>query len=154
VTREADPDSFLVDDEGRLLCYSSKSGVDLFLRRRGLKTDWTQEAELDFDEFWMAIKGLRVNRASSTKTCARLLNGWNFLEDLLRALAEPDWLKRLSTASMKRIYDKLYYGNNLPAVTPVGRSYSPLWPREEIVLLRGTFRKLWHELAQSNRLPS
>jgi len=34
-------------------------------------------------------------------------------------------------ALTQKIYNKLFWGSNLPAVTPKGRYYEPIWPRRE-----------------------
>lgn len=153
IPRESAPDSFFVDREGKPLCFSSKKRLQCFLGERSEQIDWAHEGRIDFDEFWSAVRGLRVNRASSTRTCAVLLEGWNFLEDILRSSQATGWLKKLGVPLMRRVYDKLYYGNNLPAVTPRGRSYNPLWAQEELVHFRRTLNELWPELIRSGRLP-
>ena len=37
-------------------------------------------------------------------------------------------------------YEKLFFGNNLPAVTPAGASYTPLWDVAELARLSHTLR--------------
>ena len=39
-----------------------------------------------------------------------------------------------------KIYDKLFFANNLPAVTPRGASYEPIWSEDEVELLSRIYR--------------
>ena len=36
---------------------------------------------------------------------------------------------------VQRVYDKLFFGNNLPAMTPPGEHYDPTWSDAEIRIL-------------------
>jgi hypothetical protein len=109
---------------------------------------WAEGAAMDFDRFWVAVRNLRVGRASSKATCKMLLDGWNFLEDLLRTTRSRAVAKRLRTPLLDTVYDKLFYGINLPAVTPKGRSYSPLWTRAELRTLRKEIGAVWQYLRE------
>ena len=40
-----------------------------------------------------------------------------------------------SSQRASKIYDKLFFANNLAAVTPRGASYEPIWSEDEIELL-------------------
>jgi hypothetical protein len=74
------------------------------------------------------------------------LDGWNFIEDLLKTIGAKKELRTLRTPLLNKAYDKFFYGVNLPSVTPEGKSYSPLWLAEEILALRREFRTVWHNL--------
>jgi hypothetical protein len=101
--------------------------------------------EINFDEFWVSVKNLRINRASSIKTCKILLDGWNIMEDLIRTVGQESDLLSLRCPVLDKLYEKLFWGNNLPAVTPEGASYSPIWMQEEIIIFRREMRKVWNE---------
>jgi len=107
------------------------------------KIHWTEYAEINFDKFFTVLRNLRTGKASTTKTCHVLLNGWNFIEDMGRTFNLKKELKRLRSKLLNKAYDKIFYGCNLPAVTPEGKSYSPLWSREEIAAMRTEFRVIW-----------
>ncbi|MFP3460851.1 hypothetical protein R5O87_08395 [Arthrobacter globiformis] len=65
---------------------------------------------------------------ASDDTCAQLLNAWNLLGDIARSVnASLD--DRGSEAD--KCYDKLFYGNNLPSITPPGEHYSPYFDDHE-----------------------
>ena len=97
----------------------------------------------DIDAMLRALAGLRDGRASSISTCKQLLDGWNLLEDLARSL---DLAMNEGSARDKQVqskaYQKLFWGNNLPAVTPEGKTYLPLFLASERRLMRRYLRGL------------
>jgi len=113
------------------------------LRTETAKVHWSEYSEINFDKFWTALKNIRTERASSIKTCSVLLNGWNFLEDMGRTFDLKKDIKKLRSKLLNKTYEKLFYGCNLPSVTPEGKSYSPLWLKEEIASMRAEFRAIW-----------
>jgi hypothetical protein len=67
------------------------------------------------------------------------LNAWNMLEDAHGFRLEVP-LHDVSSQRAGKIYDKLFFANNLPAVTPRGASYEPIWSEAEIELLSRIYR--------------
>lgn len=61
--------------------------------------------------------------------CKIILNFWNIFNDIVYSFGEkiPDERTRRSD----RCYNKLFWGNNLPAVTPDGEHYTPVFTRKE-----------------------
>lgn len=53
----------------------------------------------------------------------------NLLDDICRSIGQP---LRFDGPTANRVYDKLFWGLNLPSVTPAGGHYVPLWSRREI----------------------
>lgn len=68
--------------------------------------------------------------------CKIILDFWNIFNDIVYSFGEkiPDERTRRSD----RCYNKLFWGNNLPAVTPDGEKYVPLFTRKE----RNNIRKI------------
>lgn len=58
-----------------------------------------------------------------------ILDAWDCLEELTESLRIP--LKSHGNVANK-IYDKLFWGLNLPSVTPAGKSYEPIWSEWEL----------------------
>ncbi len=69
--------------------------------------------------------------------CDTFLRAWNLLGDLG---VGPDSIFRGADRRATPIYDKLFFGNNLPSVTPPGDSYVPAWSDAEVVELTRLFR--------------
>ncbi len=148
-TKEDDQDTFKLDSDNRLISAKSEHGLRSLLGTKSKGLKWSEGTEIDFDYFWDALRGLKVGRSSSGKTCKILLDGWNFIEDLARTVGLTEEMKRLQSPLLSKVYDKLFYGNNLPAVTPEGKSYSPLWLRGEIISFRKEFHSIWKILKKS-----
>lgn len=148
-TKEDDQDTFKLDRDNRLISSKSEHGLRSLLGTESKELKWSEGAEIDFDFFWNALRRLKVDKSSSAKTCKILLDGWNFIEDLARTFGLTEEMKRLHSPLLNKVYDKLFYGNNLPAGTPEGKSYSPLWLLEEIISIRKEFRSIWKILTKS-----
>ncbi len=70
---------------------------------------------------------------SAEVDCDILLTAWNLFGDLASSVKgdfDPD---RTQT---QHIYEKLFWGNNLPAITPPGKHYTPRWSDDELLLMR------------------
>ena len=65
--------------------------------------------------------------------CDNVLSVWNLFGDLARSVGGS--FDRDHKRS-RRIYEKLFWGNNLPAVTPPGKHYTPIWSDEERLILQ------------------
>jgi hypothetical protein len=111
---------------------------------------WSEVAIINFDKFWLSVKNLKPGKSASTKTCKILLDGWNFLEDLIRTIGQESDLLRLRTPILNKMYEKLFYGNNLPAITPEGKSYNPIFKRAEIATFRKEIKWVWNEFFPKN----
>ena len=61
--------------------------------------------------------------------CVRFLSVWNLLGDLSSDSAS---IFRGADRRAKTVYDKLFFGSNLPSVTPPGRAYSPAWSETDV----------------------
>jgi hypothetical protein len=70
------------------------------------------------------------------------LDAWNMLDDALSVRSD---VRSLYDVTSRRpganyIYDKLFWANNLPAVTPLGEHYEPVWSPEEIEMMAQIYR--------------
>lgn len=59
---------------------------------------------------------------ASEEVCSQILNAWNLLGDIACTFS-VDLEQR--TKILDKCYDKLFYGNNLPGITPEGEDYRP-----------------------------
>ena len=65
--------------------------------------------------------------------CGNFLAAWNLFDDVSRSVGGNFNADHKLTA---KIYDKLFWGNNLPAVTPEGEHYEPTWTKRELKIMR------------------
>lgn len=75
-----------------------------------------------------------IEAHEKTVDCGFFLEFWNLFGDVAYSVGmrfEP-----VRTRRSNRVYNKLFFGLNLPAVTPPGKEYVPLWTKKERKLLR------------------
>jgi hypothetical protein len=68
----------------------------------------------------------------TVRDCSQLLDAWNLLADLPRG----DNLFASADARATETYDKLFFGCNLPSITPIGEHYVPVWGATELAVLK------------------
>ncbi len=100
----------------------------------------------DFDNFWNKVRNLKSGRYSLTSTCSVLLTGLGIIEDLMRTFKLSRILDAQKNDKLSQFYEKLFLGSNIPAVTPIGKSYHPIWKTEEIKAFRESMRLAWREI--------
>jgi hypothetical protein len=147
-------DTFKMISPKRLLQTPTVMNMKRFLRSESANVHWSEYTEIDFDKFWIALKNLRSNRSSSSKTCSVILGGWNFIEDMGRTFNLKKEMKRLRSKQMDKAYEKVIYGCNLPTVTPKSKFYRPLWTTAEIRSLRTEHRAVWQSFRSQGYIKS
>lgn len=135
-------DSFLTNTDSSFLFFAySKEILKKKLGENGKEVNWEDYAIYDFDVFWRRLKNMSVKYASKPDTCSVLLDGFNFLSDIIYSLSESDGGDKPKLS--KCIYDKLFFGCNLPSVTPENKTYNPMWSKLEIKEMRTAAQQLW-----------
>lgn len=152
-TNKDEGDTFKLDESQHIVYADSENELKEMIGKNSIEIHWSEGAEEDFDKFFGSLSRLNTRFASSTKTCRLLLDGWNLIEDLLRTFNLKEESERLKSPVLNKAYEKLFYGCNLPSITPENKSYSPLWLADEIVLLRKELRFVWHFLRANNYIP-
>lgn len=103
-----------------------------FAEERGLTIQPEKPPIYDFDALKSWTKTLDIEKIE----CESFLNAWNMLGDIEktfgRTLKEPE--------GSNAVYDKLFYGNNVPSITPEGKCYIPEWTTSEAFILASVFR--------------
>jgi hypothetical protein len=119
---EGDTDGVLVYN-GQIAWARTEEDFSELARLHNLTLEAGNEEPQNLD----GIEGL-LQLPASDDTCAQLLNVWNLLADIARSVnASLD--DRGPEAD--KCYDKLFYGNNLPSITPPGEHYSPYFDDRE-----------------------
>lgn len=132
VWHTADRDSFWRDQHGRLLVETDEQRLHKRVESLGIRLEPEPPAQYDFDRIdrWCA------RPESSSVDCNAFLVHWNFLEDLAASLPEQQSPYQSASKNATDVYSKLFFGSNLPAVTPVGEQYIPSWTEDELGELR------------------
>lgn len=125
---EAERDGFVCDSDGRLIWASSPAELATTARNRGISLVAENATLYDFDQIsdWIQC------RAPERVDCDAFLNAWNFFDDLARIHERPDRNYAKLSWAAANVYDLLFWGCNLPSVTPPGERFEPTWPRESL----------------------
>ncbi|MBF9254306.1 hypothetical protein I2I11_13455 [Pontibacter sp. 172403-2] len=116
-------------EELRLLTFSKKDYLFEFAQKDGLAIEEKVSAKYDLD----LIKDW-VKYPTGFIDCKEFLNAWNLFTDVVTTLGiEFGGNKKEKVRNL--VYDKLFFGNNIPAITPEGQEYSPEWTKKEIARL-------------------
>ena len=91
-----------------------------------------QESPPDFINLDVVKTWLKRKRPAQLD-CIAFLSAWNLFADISMSIGGSFDPNKDNT---RKIYSKLFWGNNLPAVTPVGRHYEPLWSGLESRIIR------------------
>jgi hypothetical protein len=123
-------DSVLVDADGSVPTFEDLKTLELFAEQNGIPLESETPVLHDLD--WVA----RWRIAQATEIdCVQTLDAWNLFRDVAASVqAKSSEFAKLDR-NWPLIYDKLFWGNNLPAMTPEGQSYVPQWTLQETQLL-------------------
>ncbi len=85
--------------------------------------------------------------------CSETLAAWNLFADLARSVPDGGIVFAEADQSNTSIYEKVFLGNNLPAITPEGKCYTPTWSDEEVTAI-AELLQLGFDLFRSSIRPS
>lgn len=122
-------DGVWVDEHGKMPVFRSEGVLEDFARKHGihLKPEAPTLHNLRVVENWLRKPALKSIQ------CDAFLGGWNLFGDVARSVGTPlDDRGELAD----KVYDKLFWGNNIPAVTPRDHEYVPVWNKDEMECLR------------------
>jgi hypothetical protein len=92
----------------------------------GLESEKPRLHDLDWVASWTVSPRKRVD-------CKKALNAWNLFADVAASIGDRgSAFKHLDSQLPEIIYEKLFWGNNLPSMTPKGAHYEPEWSIDEI----------------------
>lgn len=125
-------DGVVVTSDGSIPLFNSKAELAQFAEANSfVPTDASKPIlhNLDAVAKWLKLKKMKRARRVD---CVEFLNAWNLFVDISKSV---DGGFDPNPTHTQKIYSKLFWGNNLPAVTPIGRSYVPLWSGCELEIM-------------------
>lgn len=142
---DENPDRIVLDETGFVRTFASDIAAREAALADGRRLSTENSPLFDFDavDAW-------CRSGDTVHDCSALLNAWNMLGDLPR---DEKLFARADTRA-KAIYDKLFFGCNLPSITPPGEQYVPTWTEPELALLRHVLQLGLAELRARLRSPS
>ncbi len=123
-----DVDGVFLDSHGRVPAFRSEVELDNYAVARKVAVVSGEVILHDLDKVLQWLK--KPDRVDPD--CDQTLAAWNMFDDVFRSLGKAFSSK---TPLENKVYDKLFYGNNLPAITPEGEHYEPAWSSQEIALI-------------------
>jgi len=124
-------DGVLTDGSKRVITFSTKLEALSFAKKRKFKVMKSRTTFYDFD---IIKKWILPN---ATIDCKPMLDFWNMIKDISSSVG-VDF--NYESVKYNKVYNKLFWGSNLPAVTPRGSKYLPKWNDSEKRLISGMFR--------------
>jgi hypothetical protein len=119
-------------DAGRVVSFCDEQSAREYAQAENLTL--APEEDLGLHDLDSAVSWLE---ADTEPECRLLLAIWNLAGDVARSVTEPFEDRG---EALDGVYDKLFFGNNLPSMTPPGEQYHPQWTEEELRLLRATIQ--------------
>jgi hypothetical protein len=112
----------------RVLATSTLEQLGQAARELGFSLPLDEVTDYDFDR----IAAWCDRPTPDGIECVPFLNAWNMLDDLARVDEIPDTPFARLSRDCGGCYDKLFWGNNIPTVTPPGERYVPSWDADEV----------------------
>lgn len=131
---ESEADGVVVSEAGLIPIFRTQQSMIAYTQDNGLSP--LEEDGSGYHNLDVVVKWLKRKRPAQLD-CEHFLAAWNLLADISASIGgsfDPDKDKT------QKIYDKLFWGNNLPALTPASCSYEPLWRGKENQIMRQVLR--------------
>jgi hypothetical protein len=126
-------DGVLVDENGFVPSFKTKERLLNFCAEKNIRIKQEEPILHNLDIVQEFIDNQRLRKVD----CPAFNSAWNLFEDISNSInGEFD----SHVKSTKKIYEKLFWGLNLPAVTPEGKSYEPSWTKQELKIIRETLK--------------
>jgi hypothetical protein len=127
ISNDDDIDSVAVDARGFVPSFQDLDSLREYAIARNypLETEQPNLHNLDWFTTWHVAPSKVVD-------CHQALSAWNLFSDIAASFSNRGFDFESRNHAFPSIYKKLFYGNNLPAVTPPGKQYIPEWSKGEI----------------------
>lgn len=139
----AKPDEYVrARQSHNILVARSVRGLSRAARSSGFELSEEKPQVIDLRVIRTVLRSIRPGRPLSKRSASVLLEAWNALEDLERSIGQPFMTsKAFRKEAIDAVYEKLFFGLNLPPVTPAGCCYHPVLSEYERAALRSILRK-------------
>jgi hypothetical protein len=120
-------DSVVVDADGLVPSFGNITALRQFaeINDYSLETEEPVLHDLDWAVGWRIPQTVPVD-------CVKALEAWNLFDDIAASIPSRGDGFESFKSQYSEIYDKLFWGNNLPSMTPEGERYVPEWSRDEL----------------------
>jgi hypothetical protein len=134
----SDKDGLARLSDGKIASSADEHQTRAFCEANAMPLEPDSPAIYDFDEIAVWCSRPAAGKIDPIS----FLNAWNMLDDALCALSgvRSPYDVTSHRPGANHIYDKLFWANNLPSVTPPGKHYEPIWSPEEIEMMAEIYR--------------
>jgi hypothetical protein len=124
-----DEDGVVTQPDGIIPSFRDQEALDAYANLHRLDLDAMEPLVHDLDGLAQWLR----RPLSAEIDLDAFLTAWNLFGDLAISVNCHFDRDRKRT---QQVYEKLFWGNNLPAVTPPGKQYTPHWSDDELLLMR------------------
>lgn len=122
-------DGVVLGPDRRILSFTDLKMLQDYASNNGFTIthqDLPELHDLDWVTNWLH------NPSARTVDCDHVLTAWNLFTDIYHSIDKDRAAFEAVDKPNQVIYDKIFLGNNLPAISPEGEKYLPSWNSDEI----------------------
>ena len=129
----SEEDGLVANSNGEILRGGALAVIQAAASQMGIVIEDQDPATYDFDSLqeWLNL----LPEGEAKVDCPELLNAWNLFLDFATSTGQVGAKYLELQKEMNVQYDKLFWGNNLPVITPAGEEYIPEWEDKEILAI-------------------
>jgi hypothetical protein len=128
-------DGLLVDKHKKIRHFRTENDAIGFLELRNHVIENDPIAKYNID----AINTWCIEPNSEHINCNTFLDMWNFFTDMSASIGRKSTFKKADNG-LQSIYDKFFWGCNLPAITPKEKHFAPGWTVDDVKAIAELFR--------------
>ena len=122
----------VITENGKIYCFDSERSLKIYCKKMNINfEEEVTEYRIDEIERWVNAKVIEVD-------CQMILKFWNIVDDISESVKKSIYKR---TDISERIYEKVFYGNNLKSINTSGREYVPKWSDEELEVLKNILKQ-------------
>lgn len=130
---DGNQDGVCVDGDSKVATFGTFDELECYVQDRRIgPLNHSDPIFYDLDLVVEFCKGQMADKLD----CPKILEAWNLFNDVARSCGNGGTLFREEERLLDQIYDKVFWGCNLPAMTPEGENFEPSWSPEEVNILR------------------
>jgi hypothetical protein len=122
-------DRILTNKKEKILNFSSKQELNEYAFENALNIEPEEPTLHNLDA---VVEWIKVGDEKSID-CNECKSAWNLFEDVSQSVKI---IFDSNEEVINNVYDKLFWGCNLPSVTPKSKSFNPEWNKSEINILK------------------
>jgi hypothetical protein len=124
-------DGVIVNENGIVPSFDNIKDLQVYSEENKISVDIESSKLLNLD----LIQKWLTEDKSEIEDYNNFLDAWNLFGDFSKSIDESFDADKKNT---NKIYDEIFWGCNIPVVTPVGKSYKPIWTKKELKIIRKT----------------